>query len=225
MNKKHDKAVLFDLDGTLIDTAPDMIHALKSVLDNNHTNTLVSDENLSKYVSDGSIGLINLVFPNKNVEEIQCLQTQFLDIYEKNLSNGSKIFPHLDDLLFFLKDNHINWGIVTNKPTRLTLQLLNYLNLYCPFVVCGDTLRDRKPSPKPLLIASKLMNIDPVNIIYVGDAKRDIEAGRLASMRTISADYGYIKDEDDPKKWDADINASSPLALNKIIKKWIAIDS
>ena len=219
MNKKHDKAFLFDLDGTLIDTAPDMIHALKSVLDNNHTNTQISDETLRKYVSDGSIGLINLVFPNKNNEEIQRLQSQFLDIYEKNLSNESRIFPHIDDLLVFLKDNHFMWGIVTNKPTRMTLQLLSCLGIYCPFVVCGDTLRDRKPSPKPLLIASKLMNIDPINIMYVGDAKRDIDAGRLANMKTVSADYGYIKDGDDPKLWNADIRVKSPLILNKIIKK------
>ena len=219
MNKKYDKAFLFDLDGTLIDTAPDMIHALKSVLDNNHTNTQISDETLRKYVSDGSIGLINLVFPNKNNEEIQCLQSQFLDIYEKNLSNESRIFPHIDDLLVFLKDNHFMWGIVTNKPTRMTLQLLNCLGIYCPFVVCGDTLRDRKPSPKPLLIASKLMNIDPINIMYVGDAKRDIDAGRLANMKTVSADYGYIKDGDDPKSWNADICVKSPLILKKIIKK------
>ena len=219
MNKKHDKAILFDLDGTLIDTAPDMIHALKSVLDNNYTNTQISDETLRKYVSDGSIGLINLVFPNKNNEEIQCLQSQFLDIYEKNLSNESRIFPHIDDLLVFLKDNHFMWGIVTNKPTRMTLQLLNCLGIYCPFVVCGDTLRERKPSPKPLLIASKLMNIDPINIVYVGDAKRDIDAGRLANMKTISADYGYIKDGDDPKSWNADICVKSPLILKKIIKK------
>jgi len=219
MNKKHDKAILFDLDGTLIDTAPDMIHALKSVLDNNYTNTQISDETLRKYVSDGSIGLINLVFPNKNNEEIQCLQSQFLDIYEKNLSNESRIFPHIDDLLVFLKDNHFMWGIVTNKPTRMTLQLLNCLGIYCPFVVCGDTLRERKPSPKPLLIASELMNIDPINIVYVGDAKRDIDAGRLANMKTISADYGYIKDGDDPKSWNADICVKSPLILKKIIKK------
>tara|TARA_Y100001980_G_C14471312_1_gene251423 strand:+ start:54 stop:725 length:672 start_codon:yes stop_codon:yes gene_type:complete len=219
MNKKHDKAFLFDLDGTLIDTAPDMIHALKSVLDNNYTNTQISDETLRKYVSDGSIGLINLVFPNKNNEEIQRLQSQFLDIYEKNLSNESRIFPHLDDLLVFLKDNHFMWGIVTNKPTRMTLQLLNCLGIYCPFVVCGDTLRDRKPSPKQLLIASKLMNIDPINIMYVGDAKRDIDAGRLANMKTVSADYGYIKDGDDPKSWNADICVKSPLILNKMIKK------
>ena len=104
MNKKHNKAVLFDLDGTLIDTAPDMIYALKTVLDNNHTNTPISDKTLRKYVSDGSIGLINLAFPDGNDEEIQRLQSQFLDIYEKNLSNESVIFPHLDDLLVFLED-------------------------------------------------------------------------------------------------------------------------
>ena len=219
MNKKPNKAVLFDLDGTLIDTAPDMIYALKIVLQNNNINTSISDKTLRKYVSDGSIGLINLVFPSENNEEIQRLQSQFLDTYEKNLSSESQIFPHLDDLLFFLENNHFMWGIVTNKPTRMTLQLLNCLELYCPFVVCGDTLRDRKPSPKPLIIASKLMNIDPINIMYVGDAKRDIEAGRLANMKTISAEYGYIKDGDDPKSWDADISVSSPLALNKIIKK------
>ena len=198
INKQHNKAVLFDLDGTLIDTAPDMIYALKTVLENNHTNTSISDKTLRKYVSDGSIGLINLVFPNENNAEILRLQSQFLDAYEKNLSSESQIFPHLDDLLFFLKDNHFMWGIVTNKPTRMTLQLLNCLELYCPYVDCGDTLRDRKPSPKPLIIASKLMNIDPMNITYVGDAKRDIEAGRLANMKTVSAEYGYIKDQDDP---------------------------
>ena len=219
MNNKPNKAVLFDLDGTLIDTAPDMIVALKTVLKNNHTDTSISDKTLRKYVSDGSIGLINLVFPNENNEEIQRLQSQFLDAYEKNLSRESQIFPHLDDLLFFLENNHFMWGIVTNKPTRMTLQLLNCIELYCPYVVCGDTLRDKKPSPKPLIIASKLMNIDPMNITYVGDAKRDIEAGKLANMKTVSADYGYIKDEDDPKSWDADISANSPLALNKIIKK------
>ncbi len=219
MNNKPNKAVLFDLDGTLIDTAPDMIYALKTVLKNNHTNTSISDKTLRKYVSDGSIGLINLVFPNENNEEIQRLQSQFLDAYEKNLSRESQIFPHLDDLLFFLENNHFMWGIVTNKPTRMTLQLLKCLELYCPFVVCGDTLRDRKPSPKPLIIASKLMDINPMYIMYVGDAKRDIEAGRLANMKTISAEYGYIKDEDDPKSWDADISASSPITLNKIIKK------
>ena len=219
MNNKPNKAVLFDLDGTLIDTAPDMIYALKTVLKNNHTDTSISDKTLRKYVSDGSIGLINLVFPNENNEEIQRLQSQFLDAYEKNLSRESQIFPHLDDLLFFLENNHFMWGIVTNKPTRMTLQLLKCIELYCPFVVCGDTLRDRKPSPKPLIIASKLMDINPMNIMYVGDAKRDIEAGRLANMKTVSAEYGYIKDQDDPKLWDADISASSPLALNKIIKK------
>tara|TARA_Y100000766_G_scaffold278764_1_gene285996 strand:+ start:590 stop:1258 length:669 start_codon:yes stop_codon:yes gene_type:complete len=219
MNKKSNKAVLFDLDGTLIDTAPDMISALKNVLKKNNINNQIPDKTLRKYVSDGSIGLINLVFPNKNDEEIRRLQSQFLDIYEKNLSNESVIFPHLDELLVFLEDNLYMWGIVTNKPTRMTLQLLKNLGLYCRFVVCGDTLRDRKPNPKPLLIASKLMNIDPMNILYVGDAKRDIEAGKLANMKTVSADYGYIKDEDDPKSWDADINANSPLTLNKIIKK------
>jgi Predicted phosphatases len=136
MNKKPNKAVLFDLDGTLIDTAPDMIFALKVVLDNNQTNTPISDKTLRKYVSDGSIGLIILVFPDKNDEEIQRLQMQFLDIYEKILSNKSKVFPHLDDLLVFLKDNHFMWGFVTHKPTSMTLLLLKCLELYSPFVVC-----------------------------------------------------------------------------------------
>ena len=99
----------------LIDTAPDMIYALKIVLQNNNINTSISDKTLRKYVSDGSIGLIN-VFRNENNTEIQRLQSQFLDTYEKNLSSESQIFPHLDDLLFFLENNHFMWGIVTKSP-------------------------------------------------------------------------------------------------------------
>lgn len=218
MSKTECNAVLFDLDGTLIDTAYDMIYALKEVMNENNNDIRLTDEEMRNCVSDGSLGLIKLAFPSISANTIKMLQNEFLDIYENNLCKKTVIFEPLDELLNYLETYNIKWGIVTNKPCRMTLKLLHKLNLDCPYVISGDTLSTRKPNPKPLYIACELMNIKSKEAIYAGDACRDIKAGKNAKMTTITANYGYIKHNDDPNVWGADFNATSPLHLSTLVK-------
>jgi len=218
MSKTQFNAILFDLDGTLIDTAYDMIYALKEVNNNNNNDISLSDEEMRNCVSDGSLGLIKLAFPAISINTIKTLQNDFLRIYENNLCKKTMIFEPLDELISYLEIHNIKWGIVTNKPCRMTLKLLHKLNIDCPYVISGDTLSTRKPDPKPLYIACELMNITSENVIYVGDACRDIKAGKDAKMTTITAKYGYIKHNDDPNLWGADFNAASPSDLSNLVK-------
>jgi len=218
MSKNECNTVLFDLDGTLIDTAFDMIYALKEVIKKNNNDISLSDEEMRNCVSDGSLGLIKLAFPSISIDTMKMLQNEFLDIYENNLCKKTVIFEPLHELLNYLEIYNIKWGIVTNKPCRMTLKLLHKLNLDCPYVISGDTLSARKPNPKPLYIACELMNIKSEDAIYVGDAYRDIKAGKDAKMTTIAANYGYIKHDDDPNAWGADFNAASPSDLFNLVK-------
>ena len=218
MSKTQFNAILFDLDGTLIDTAYDMIYALKEVNNNNNNDISLSDEEMRNCVSDGSLGLIKLAFPAISINTIKTLQNDFLRIYENNLCKKTMIFEPLDELISYLEIHNIKWGIVTNKPCRMTLKLLHKLNIDCPYVISGDTLSTRKPDPKPLYIACELMNITSENVIYVGDACRDIKAGKDAKMTTITAKYGYIKHNDDPNLWGADFVAASPSDLSNLVK-------
>ena len=134
MNKTKFNAVLFDLDGTLIDTASDMIFALKEVINENNNNIRLTNEEMRNCVSDGSLGLIKLAFPSISNDTIKILQNEFLDIYENNLCKKTVIFEPLDELLNYLDIYNINWVIVTTKPCRMTLKLLYILNLYCSYV-------------------------------------------------------------------------------------------
>ena len=223
MSKKDSLAVLFDLDGTLVDTAPDMISTLYKVINVQNKKKSIPKDIIRSYVSDGSTGLIKLAMPNANESEITKLQQDFLSIYQNNLCNKTRVFESLRNLLKTFEDHNIKWGVVTNKPSRMTIPLFQKLNLCCKYIVSGDTLIYRKPSPKPLLLACDLMNIRPENAIYVGDARRDIEAGISAGMKTISAQYGYIKNNDNLKLWNSDLIASSPSHLNSVIKKELGI--
>jgi N-acetyl-D-muramate 6-phosphate phosphatase len=208
-------AVLFDLDGTLADTAPDLANALNQVLIENNQPALAFDQ-IRPVVSHGGIALIRLGF---NIEpehsEFEPLRSRLLEIYEQGICEQTQLFPGLDKLLVNLEQNHIPWGIVTNKPDWLTKPLLDQLNLTHRFasLVCGNTLSEKKPHPAPLLYACKEINIAPEQCIYIGDAARDIEAGKRAGMKTIAAGFGYIEAHDPPENWHADqiINDSEQL--------------
>ena len=223
MNKKKSLAVLFDLDGTLVDTAPDMITTLFKVINSQKKEASIPKDIIRNYVSDGSIGLIKLAFPDANESEITKLQQKFLSIYQNNLCIKTKVFKSLRNLLRTFEKHFIKWGVVTNKPSRMTIPLFRELNLTCKYIISGDTLAYRKPSPEPLILACNLMNIKTDDAIYIGDAKRDIEAGRTAGMKTICARYGYIKNEDNLESWDSDLIASSPSHLSSLIKKELHI--
>jgi phosphoglycolate phosphatase len=196
------QAILFDLDGTLLDTAPDMIGAL---------NRLRREESLAPLppaavrssVSHGAVRLISVGFPEARDEEFERLRLRFLRIYSENLADGTCLFPGLEDVLRRLEAEGMPWGVVTNKPGWLTDPLLTQLGLSqrACCVVSGDTVAERKPHPLPLLHAASVAGVAPERCVYVGDAERDIQAGRAAGMTTVVAAYGYIAADEDPRQW------------------------
>jgi len=215
-------AVLFDLDGTLVDTAPDMVAALHAVLASEGQQPL--DYELARsYVSHGAAGLIGLAFPDVDDDNRERLRLQFLERYARDVCVNSIVFPGLGDLVDRLDALRLPWGVVTNKPARLTQPLLAALGIgrRASCVVSGDTIPQRKPDPAPLLLACEQTGIAPERSVYVGDAARDIEAGRAAGMLTIAASYGYITADDDPDSWNAHHIAHDPQELTHLLLKGV----
>lgn len=214
------QAVLFDLDGTLIDTAPDMAQVLVDMIEE-HGGADLPYDTVRSVVSNGSLGLVRLGFPDRSDTEQRKLQAEYLERYDRHDHGSSHLFPGLGDLLASLETAGRPWGIVTNKPTSMTRSLLKTLGLEdrASSVVCGDTLPQRKPDPAPLLLASEQTAVPPGDTIYVGDAARDIEAGRAAGMATIAAAYGYIVEGDSASEWQADAVASDTRELSDLVAR------
>jgi N-acetyl-D-muramate 6-phosphate phosphatase len=207
--------VLFDLDGTLIDTAPDMAAAL-DILCDEENNTRLTFNEVRPFVSNGSAALVKLAF-GEHLEQatLERLQNRYLDIYQEHLAVHSQLFDEMDKLLSRLERNHIKWGVVTNKPGWLTEPLMISLGLKqrAACIVSSDSTQNRKPHPEPMFYACKLAATKPEECIYVGDARRDIEAGQNAGMKTIVAEYGYIGDWENTKDWRADYSIQSPSQI------------
>ena len=204
--------VLFDLDGTLVDTAPDMANALNRTLVN-HGRRPLAFEAIRPSVSLGGVALVKLAFNLDEADpELDRLRAEFLAIYRDNLSRESRLFPGMEQVLAGLEGINAAWGIVTNKPGWLTNPLMQDLQLAARSgcIVSGDTLEQRKPHPAPLLHACGLLQCDPGETVYVGDARRDIEAGASAGMATLVAAYGYIDKAENPEDWGADGLVDSP---------------
>ena len=214
------RAVLFDLDGTLVDTAPDMVAVLQAMQEA-YDVAPVPYELGRRYVSNGSIGLLRLGFPDLEIEAGHPFHGEFLDRYAEVVCEDSRIFAGVDRLLGRLEDANCPWGVVTNKPEYLTTPLLDALGLTSrsACVVGGDTLPVRKPDPGPLLHACDMAGVEPHRTVYVGDAPRDIEAGLAAGMATVAAAYGYITEDDDPQSWGADLVAADTEELAQIVLK------
>lgn len=212
------EAVFFDLDGTLVDTAPDMVSILCDLLKDNGFGPLPYATARAS-VSNGAAGLIKLAFPDIDDVGRQRLHRDYLERYEQAVCVGSIVYPGLLDVLDQLESEGRPWGVVTNKPRRMTEPLLAELGLAgrAACIVSGDTLPQRKPDPAPLLLASRLAGVTPARSVYVGDAERDIAAGRAAGMATIAAAYGYIVAGDDPARWRADRIALDIGALRQMI--------
>jgi phosphoglycolate phosphatase len=216
----HFEAVLFDLDGTLVDTAPDMVAVLQD-LQRDYNIEPVTYEFGRTHVSNGALGLLNIAFPDAGDEIHNSLRDEYLSRYARRLCQKTEIFPGLDELLLRLEAAACPWGIVTNKPKYLTEPLLEQLSLTDRIVcaVSGDTLEKSKPDPAPLLYACDAAGVAPERTVYIGDAARDIEAGRRAGMATIAAAYGYITADDDPGGWGADQIAADTIELAQIVLK------
>jgi len=204
--------VLFDLDGTLLDTAPDLAFALNTVLENNHHLPLPF-ETIRPAASHGTKGLLQVGFNiTESDPDFPKLRDEFLEIYQQHLCDQTKLFPGIPAVLSYLVKNNLQWGIVTNKPAWLTDPLLTQLNLpikpIC--VVSGDTVSNRKPHPEPMLHACKLIPCNAGQCVYIGDAERDIQAGKNTNMHTLVALYGYIGKNDHPETWGADAMIQQP---------------
>jgi len=198
--------VLFDLDGTLVDTAPDLADALNFTLRKNNYPELTLQE-IRPHVSNGSIALIEFGFDIKqNHSKFNLYRNELLHYYTQNIANKSRLYMDFDSVLENIETRGLNWGIVTNKPTYLTEPLLKQLNLYnrAVTVVSSDTLEFRKPHPAPMLHACKIAGSKPDECVFIGDAKRDVDAGKNAKMKTLIAMFGYIAEQDTPELWGAD---------------------
>lgn len=203
------KAVLFDLDGTLIDTAPDFIRIIRLMCEQASVEAPQEDI-IRAQVSEGARAMVNLMHPDLTLESPQLLaiRQQFLDIYQQNIAVDTCLFPHMDILLSTLEQLNLPWGIVTNKPRGLSELLLAALNLTerCAVLVCPEDVKNSKPDPEPMYLAAQQLDIAPEHIMYVGDHPRDIDAGRAAGMPTVLAAYGYLPPahRDDLNAWQAD---------------------
>jgi len=211
--------IFFDLDGTLADTAPDLVAA---------TNQLLIARNLAPkpyeflrpYASAGARGLLEGAFgisPDHN--DFILLRDEFFNNYEKALLVDSKLFEGIDHLLNQMDDAKLPWGIITNKSERFTNPLTELMGLRQRAVstVSGDTTSYSKPHPEPILHAARSTNIDPTKSLYVGDDIRDVIAGKAAGMKTVAAAYGYCGCKEPPEAWGADYIINAPLELLKII--------
>jgi 2-phosphoglycolate phosphatase len=212
-------AVLFDLDGTLLDTAPDMASALNALRAEHHLAPLPFAA-IRPFVSHGATALVRLGFPESPEEPFNVLRQRFLEIYRCCLAEDTRLFDGMPQLLDHFEAQGIPWGIVTNKPTWLTEPLLEEMGLHtrAASVVCGDTFEERKPHPRPLLHAASQVGVAPERCLYVGDAERDIMAARAAQMRSLVARFGYIGPNDRIESWSADGCIDSPLE----ILQWLA---
>jgi phosphoglycolate phosphatase len=199
---KRAAAILFDLDGTLLDTAPDMVGALNRLRIEEGREPLPFDA-VRGCVSHGALRLTRVGFPEADGEEFERLRLRFLRVYADNLARETQLFPGLEAVLQRFEAEGLPWGVVTNKPAWLTDPLLEQLGLArrACCIVSGDTVAERKPHPLPLLHAAATTGVDPRCCVYFGDAERDIIAGRAAGMQTVVAAYGYLGVDDDPAAW------------------------
>jgi len=200
------QAVLFDLDGTFADTAPDLALALNATLDHFNRPSL-SLEQIRPAVSHGGIALIRLGFQiEPDAPGFEERRQFLLQVYLDNICKHTRLFAGMEQVLNTLAANTIPWGIVTNKPAWLTDPLMAALPLpqHSSCIVSGDTCTHNKPHPEPILHACKLLNATPSKTLYVGDAERDLVAGKAADNTTVCALFGYIQPEDQPELWPAD---------------------
>jgi phosphoglycolate phosphatase len=214
------QTVLFDLDGTLLDTAPDLANALNAVL-RYHNRAPLPFEQIRPVVSHGGRALIELGFKlGPDHPDFAALKRQLLDHYQAHIAEHTTLFPGMGEVLNSIEQRGFNWGVVTNKPAWLTEPLMDALDLSrrAAAIVSGDTLNECKPHPAPLLHACKLAGGEPESCLYVGDAERDIRAGHHAGMPTLAAMFGYLMEDDEPETWGATALIQHPSD----ILDWIA---
>jgi phosphoglycolate phosphatase len=196
------RAALFDLDGTLLDTAPDMAAALNALLAEQRL-APIEFVRIRPQVSNGAAAVVRIGFPGADAVQAEALRLRFLDIYATQLADQTRLFRGFDEVLGTLEAHGIPWGVVTNKPARLTEPLLEALKLSAraACIVSGDTIPERKPHPAPLRLAAERIGIPAEHCLYLGDALRDVQAAIAAGMLPLGARFGYLDAAEDPERW------------------------
>lgn len=213
-------AVLFDLDGTLIDSAPD----LGAAADKMRTDRSLDSLPLSLYrpmAGAGARGMIAVAFGlTPQDDAFEALKEEFFSNYERSLVKNTYVFEGVSELIARLGEAGVKWGVVTNKSARFTTPLTRAMPIFASArtIISGDTTPHAKPHPAPLLEAARQLGLAPGRCIYVGDDERDIVAGAAAGMLTVAAQYGYLGQASDTSRWGADFTISSPLSLLKLLK-------
>ena len=213
-------ALLLDLDGTLLDTAPDLAYALNRTLQD-YDRAPLPYAAIRPHVSHGASALVTLGFGiDRDHADFEPARQHLLAVYQDNLARETALFEGMDRVLRKLEDQGRKWGVVTNKPKRFTLPLMDALNLSrrASSIVSGDTLPQSKPDPAPMLLACEQMAVAPRDCLYVGDAQRDVEAGHRAGISTLVALFGYLGETDTPENWGADGLIEQPAD----IESWLS---
>ena len=199
------QAVLFDLDGTLLDTAPDFALILNTLLTTHQRKTL-QESDIRAIISDGSAAMIARAFNcSPKDAAFEAIRSEFLALYRANVCVETRPFPGIETVLARLGAANIPWGIVTNKPSIYTLPLMDALtfNPAPQTVICPDHVTNTKPHPESVLLACEHLDSDPKQTLFVGDHQRDIEAGRAAGAITVAAAYGYVDQDENIADWNA----------------------
>ncbi|HLB42199.1 MAG TPA: HAD-IA family hydrolase [Gammaproteobacteria bacterium] len=214
------KAILFDLDGTLVDTAPDLLRVLNQFREEFHLPELALQAFRSMVSLGSKFMLTKTLGIEENHPDFKMIRERFLDLYQKHLSDSAQLFPHIDSVLAYLDQERIPWGIVTNKPMRHTVALLKILNLdhRAACIIGGDSLPTYKPDPAPIIHACRLLKHHTKDCFYIGDSMTDVIASKAAGTKSLVALYGYIGLGEDPYTWQADGYIHEPIE----ILKWIS---
>jgi len=218
------RAVLLDLDGTLVDTAPDMVGSLNRVL-KHHGKQAADVDQAGKLVSNGGKALIEFGFGDSigkgDIPDSDQLVDEFLADYKQYVANDSFVYDGMHDVLEYCESNALKWGVITNKPLHLAKDLLDSLGLLkrCAILLGGDSLPVKKPDPVPMLHSCMVLSLAPSECLYVGDHLRDIQAGNAAGMDTASALWGYISETEKPHEWNANFILNSPNGLLNLVKE------
>ncbi len=214
------RAILFDMDGTLLDTAPDFI-AVAQAMRAAHGLEPVPDQEIRDVVSGGARAMVLSAFDVDPLSDgFEALRLEFLDRYQEHCAVKSRLYAGMPELLEAIEQANLIWGVVTNKPLRFAEPIMEQLGLATrsAILICPDHVSRSKPDPEPMRLACARLDLDPSSVLFVGDDLRDIESGRAAGTRTAAVRYGYIHPDDDPDSWGADLVVAHPLELQALLQ-------